>query len=254
MVRELAGGEVLHRYLEKDPGWFRPPFQGKCRAPSTATSCAASMWFDNLSQFLRGEVEHDPFPHLVVENAFDRYEELRAAMPQWQEIAPLRWKPNHRYDLHAHQLTDIWLHFAISATAPSFWAQIQAKFGLKLKDRVGVRGLSSSPILMDCNVGCNTPGLGRVRGPHTDNPKEIWAGLWYFGEGGGGALQLCKAIAPIRRWGKDEIEDDCVEVVKTIPYRHNTFVCFLAKDAIHAVTPRTVIAPRYLVNLLAEYR
>jgi hypothetical protein len=208
----------------------------------------------NLLDFLRGDVEQEPFPHLIVENALpeDLYRVLLDARPPWKNIAPKGWKPNHRYDLHASQLTGFWGDFARAICSDWFWGQVKAKFGVEIPGKVGIRGVDKTPIEMDCNVGINTPGLGRVRGPHTDNPREIWAGLWYMGEGGGGDLQLCKAVKELKRL-KDEVNDDCVEVVKTVPYRHNTFVCFMAKDAIHSVSERTVEEPRYLANFIAEH-
>ncbi len=211
--------------------------------------------FDLAQYFLQGEVQKYPFPHLVVENALPRedYDRLRYARPFWRQIAPIGWKPNHRYDLHATQLDGIWADFAAAATSKQFWEAIKNKFDIDIPGEVGVRGVDNTPIVMDCNVGINTPGLGRVRGPHVDNRKEIWAALWYMGEGGGGDLQIHRPIKELKWYGKREIEDECVEVVKTIPYKHNTFVCFLADNAIHGVTERTVAEPRYLVNLIAEY-
>lgn len=40
-------------------------------------------------------------------------------------------------------------------------------------------------LVLDCQVGINTPVSSRsvVRGPRTDNPYEIWAGLLYFKHG-----------------------------------------------------------------------
>jgi hypothetical protein len=213
--------------------------------------------FNLEKHFLRGEVVDEPFQHMVVENALpqEMYEELLNARPSWESIAPRNWQPNSRYDLHARQVVSgVWKLFVEEATSGKFWEAIKHKFRLNIPGKVGVRGIHDTPIVMDCNIGINTPGKGRVRGPHTDNPKEIWAALWYMGTGGGADLELCKAIKPLRRWGKAEIYDDCVETVKTVKYNHNTLVSFVAKDAIHAVTERTVEEPRYLVNIIAEYR
>ena len=37
-------------------------------------------------------------------------------------------------------------------------------------------------LVLDCQVGMNKPVSSRsvVRGPHTDNTSEIWAGLLFF--------------------------------------------------------------------------
>jgi hypothetical protein len=118
------------------------------------------------------------------------------------------------------------------------------------------RGTSKAMLQMECQPGVNTPQTkaGRVRGPHLDNPIELYGGLLYMGEGQGGDLEVQRLVKPPRYHGKLEIEYDCVETVATVPYEPNMFVLFLnTPTSIHAVTPRPATPHcRRLVNVTGE--
>lgn len=102
---------------------------------------------------------------------------------------------------------------------------------------------------MDCQVGINTPAKTRsiVRGPHTDNPNEIWAGLLYFkhksdhSADSSGALEIwecknkCERVRneELQRKKKlgmslipnhDQFDKQELRKVLSVPYKSNTLV------------------------------
>lgn len=111
-----------------------------------------------------------------------------------------------------------------------------------------------SDIVLDCQVGINTPAKTKsiVRGPHTDNPNEIWAGLLYFkhksdnSAESSGALEIwdcksrCKRVRneELQRKKKlgmslipnhDQFDKQELHRVLSVPYKANTLVstfCF----------------------------
>ncbi len=127
-----------------------------------------------------------------------------------------------------------------------FVDQIRARYpqleALPLK--AGVRKRDKTPFLLDCQFAVNTPveKKSSVRGPHIDDPKELYAGLVYLG---GGALD-------IYRWKQDrsfigrpgmvkkaEADPASVEIVETIECLPGTVVFFLnGPDSLHGVAPR----------------
>jgi hypothetical protein len=105
-------------------------------------------------------------------------------------------------------------------------------------------------------LALNTPvrKMTSVRGPHVDSPHKCYVGLFYLrhpaDRSTGGALELFR-WKPGRigtPWAARIAAED-VEIVETIPYEANTYVCFLnTSDAIHGVTMRSETDfPRHLV-------
>jgi len=105
-------------------------------------------------------------------------------------------------------------------------------------------------------LALNTPvrEMTSVRGPHVDSPHKCYVGLFYLRHPAdcstGGALELFRwKSGRIRKPWAAKIAEEDVEVVETIPYEANTFVCFLnTSDSIHGVTVRSETDfPRHLV-------
>ena len=147
---------------------------------------------------------------------------------------------------------------------------------------IGVRKMSKSDILLDCQIGINSPckKLSSVKGPHIDNLSEIYAGLFYMKQkndiGTGGDLVIYETIKKynsLKKFIKDnpfikinKIIDDKpfiesrgfnekkIKKVKTIKYDRNTFVLFISTiDSIHSVSTRSENkVSRRLVNIIAE--
>lgn len=201
-----------------------------------------------------GEVEKDPFPHLVLENALpnEYYNALLASRPTPDEIIRGREVgPNQRIDLPTEyakrDLWPLWRSFCTVHSSPEFVEKICQVFGIEVPKTFTIR----------CQPGLNTPSptLSRVRGPHLDNPKELFAGLFYMPtDFDGGDLEIYRwKEGPKKFHGKLEVEDECVELVKTIKYRPNTLVMFLNTiNSLHGVTPRKSDHYRNLVNICVD--
>ena len=217
----------------------------------------------------KAEIQDWPYPHVVVEDClpWDLYRELLHARPSYETVLQGRDQGNNkRLDLPASallnwdELPTIWRQFIEHHTSQKFWQQVCEVFGLDRGGEVaGVRYLHDTPITMDCQIGLNTPVLerSRVRGPHVDNPVEIFGGLLYMGdEQNGGDLVIYEPVEPLLFHGKAEIQDFRVRPVRQVKYRHNTFIGFInTMHSVHGVTPREETPePRWLVNVIAEQK
>ncbi|HMZ79686.1 MAG TPA: hypothetical protein PLL06_08295, partial [Acidobacteriota bacterium] len=128
--------------------------------------------------------------------------------------------------------------------------------GLRLVD-----DFQTADVLLDAQLAVNTPVTdmpSSVRRGHVDWPNKLFVGLYYLRHPGdtsqGGELELYRFAGSRHRMHKASIEDQYIEVVKTIPYRSNTLVMFLnGIDALHGVTTRYLTPfPRCFFNLVAE--
>ncbi len=198
------------------------------------------------------KVETDPFPHVVIENALEEsyYQRLLETRPSMLEILCGRsYVENQRLDLPTElaitKTHPLWREFCSYHSSPEFFRKAKSVFGFE-QEKASLR----------CQPGINTPTKkeSRVRGPHLDNPRELYAGLFYMPtDEDGGDLEIYRWNGEKKFHGKLEVEDDCVELVKTVKYRPNTYVMFLnGPDALHGVTPRKSDKPRFLVNVIAD--
>jgi hypothetical protein len=233
----------------------------------------------------------------VIENALDDdyYDMLYNEYPSDRQIVEHDFyadssfedaKENTRYQISAKsqyektvQLPSIWQDFIYYHTSQEYLNEVLNIFSPVLSDcypdlfkknrsprfRAGVRRYKDRrkdcDIAMDCQVGINTPlsELGRVLGPHLDNPVELYAGLLYFKDpndaSSGGDLVVSEWSAKDRQVGaKGRIEDQYVREVARVPYEPNKFVMFLNTiDSVHGVTPRQPTTySRKLVNIIGE--
>jgi hypothetical protein len=103
------------------------------------------------------------------------------------------------------------------------------------------------------------------RTPHIDNPMEMWAGLLYMpyknDESVGGEFQLHKVKNKISKVnmskGRQVFDEDLGPVVKTVPYKRNTFVMFAnnSPNTVHSVSMRiSPTAYRRSVNIIGEFK
>jgi len=123
----------------------------------------------------------------------------------------------------------------------------------------GVRGRDKQPFRLDCQFAVNTPveETSSVRGPHIDDPKELYAGLVYLG---GGELEIYRWKGPrsfVGREGmvkKAEAEPGSVEIVETIECLPGTVLFFLnTPDSVHGVAPRLKgDGYRKYINIIGE--
>ena len=211
-----------------------------------------------------GEVETYPFPHVVIQNALpsDYYAELVKHQPVEEIFRSVGAGENQRVDIPTNIATSslhpIWNDFCAKHVSKEWWRKVWSVFGVEIEKRYLLRkkprvgeGLS-----LRCQPGVNTPTeqISKVRGPHLDNPTELFAGLFYMAQDDdGGDLEIYKAKGELKFHGKLEVEESCVELVKTVKYRPNTFLLFLNTiDSLHGVTPRKSKAYRRLVNVVGD--
>ena len=239
-----------------------------------------------LSQIESKNVADEPFPHIIMPDCLpaNLYGELTGEYPE-SEVILNGAEPgnNRRHQINAAEglagaaLSVTWKEFVGHHVSPGFWAEVVAVFGPSirrqhpdLEERMGksledfsvaVRGTSEADVVLDCQPGLNTPVLrsNTVRGPHVDNPVELFGGLLYCrlpeDDSEGAELLLYRhRRQPPRFWGKAELRNADVEVVATVPYAANLMVMFInSVDAVHGVTPRAVTPhPRRLVNFIGE--
>jgi hypothetical protein len=108
-------------------------------------------------------------------------------------------------------------------------------------------------------LAMNTPSWfkGKITGPHTDNPKKLFIGLFYLkapGDTAGGDLILYNRNTAVNDRNLKWPNPKTVSEATRIPYSENTFVIFLnSPNAVHGVTPRRGSNyPRRFVNVIAE--
>ncbi len=201
-------------------------------------------------------------------------------------------RENHRYDIPAaevyrqpHLELGAWRDFVSYHTSQEFLDEVMHKLGDVMRTvhpaldtalrkkrwdaaaRAGVRHLSDNSarcdVALDCQIGVNSPvsieGTS-VIGPHIDNPKELYAGLFYLRDrrddsaGGDLTLYSWNDRRTIRFYAKRYVDPQLVTPCSTIAYRPNRFVWLLnGLDGVHGVTCKQPSPhPRRLCNIIAE--
>jgi len=155
---------------------------------------------------------------------------------------------------------------SIHASYPTLMAAMERK-APGGKPRAGVRRHSDTAgeceLALDCQVGMNSPITAEatsVIGPHLDNPKELYGGLFYLRHpedvAAGGDLVVYEWKDRPKRSFVEKRYIDPSHVIErgTIPYGPNRFVWFLnTVEAVHGVTMRQPSPlPRRLCNIIAE--
>jgi hypothetical protein len=228
-----------------------------------------------LSRFEPSMLQTDPYPHIVIENALDSKvaDELLATFPQSDVVHSDESLNNTRWSFGANEIagnpkvSDTWQAVTAYHTSAAFWAEMRLVFGSCLDDRinktrnraslgtnprVGLRGTSnfdSCDVLLEAQISGNTPVTTptSVRGTHVDEGNKIISGLYYLRSddndsiGGELLVQRWKRWVPRSMYSKLYFEgmNDIVEIVKRVPYRHNTLVMLVdSVDSLHAVSER----------------
>ena len=219
----------------------------------------------------------DPYPHFVIDNALPQhiYEQLEAEWPEQQLLNTEPFDAGVCYRLKADEMLKpgkvpvVWKEFTEYHTSIDFYKEVKDIFHEYIKHdnpSLGPRGWvdKSAHIWTDCQTVMHKPVMTTTRTPHIDNPREIYAGLLYmpFKEdtSTGGEFQIYNSVNHVKdvdiKQGRQIFEHNLGAVVKTVPYKANTFVMFLNNSAksIHGVTPRIgANMLRRSVNIIAEY-
>ena len=232
-----------------------------------------------------------PFPHIVIEDALplDLCNQLRASFPslESQGVDPcannLRWSTKARDIPSISNLSGLWKDMINFHTSQEFLDQVLTLFAKPLielfphrfpslatltQQKAVVRdhkNLIPGQIALDAQISGNTPVVtpGAPRGVHFDAPNALYGGLYYLrsddDDSVGGDLQIWKwkdGYSHEKKSGeyREGVRLRHVELVKTVPYRANTFVFFINSiDSLHAVTTRQATPhTRKFLNLLAD--
>ena len=224
------------------------------------------------------QVDTEPWPHIIIRNALPQniHDELLATLPTSrlnQQIAKdkhgkLTWLV---YEIvqEGYPVSNIWKEFIDFHTSKDFLNQVLdifspyvEKLPIPKEDIILTnRSVGHSP-----NDNCytefsfvNHPPLNNVssRTPHTDNEKEIYAGLLYLkypedkSTGGGFALHKPKSLS----MNKNREYTNPGPIVKVCPYESNNFVMFANNiNTQHSVEPRQgAVHPRWSINMISRY-
>lgn len=222
----------------------------------------------------------DPYPHLVIEDALPSklYDYLDEEWPEKQllETAPYdngicyRLKANEM--LRPNKVANVWREFTQYHTSAEFFTEVAELFGdlmpniPEVEKTISARGRDrgGDNIGTDCQTVMHKPISYSSRTPHIDNPREIYAGLLYMpyknDVSKGGEFQIHETqseITEVNKSGGREVPDSLQgRVVKSVPYRRNTFVMFLnnSSRSVHSVSAReNPTTYRRSVNIIAEF-
>jgi hypothetical protein len=242
-----------------------------------------------LARATRADVLHDPFPHVVIEDALDPslVDRLIEEFPV-EAITGGRSHPsNKRLNLRAAtsiedpRLSPLWREIVATHVSQGYLDQLIELFGDAIREtyprferlygklddlRAGIRDrdtFESADVLLEAQAAVNTPVTGpasSVRRGHLDYPNKLFVGLYYLrhpdDDSTGGDLELYRYRPGRPVFDGHEIDDRYIEVVKTVPYRRNTLVVFTnSRESLHGVTVRQQTgATRLFLNLGAEVR
>ena len=205
------------------------------------------------------EVHSYPWPHVVVKNAVDYYDELATTRPDLHTVINgCAYGENTRYDLESPSalklpnLSPVWREFIEYHSSADFWRDIVRVFGEHIAAiypdlnpfKPPACPKSDTKITIRCKVGVNTPTSkeSSVRGLHVDSTNELVAGLLYMPlpeDDAGGELEIHELTAFPQFRPPAELLPGLSRYVKTVPYKPNTLFMFINTDfSIHSVTPR----------------
>lgn len=213
----------------------------------------------------------DPFPHLIGRLDEDYIKELEENFPDPQVIVAGRKEKSNillqRSAVDLIQDGGYWADFAQMHTSKAFLQDIIRAFGEDLSIypqlrsyalEAGVRFRDDKNFSLDCQLAINTPckERSRVRGPHIDDPKQLYAGLVYFGAG---ELILYRWKGKREFIGREgmikraEAPDEAVEEVKRLKCERGTVLFFLnTSDSLHGVEYRDDKDYRKYINIIGE--
>ena len=172
---------------------------------------------------------------------------------------------------------EIWRKFAQYHTSAEWFNEVNNLFKFYLpavlnkkftEDELGARGWAedNKNIWTDCQVVMHKPIEEKTsRTPHIDNPMEMWAGLLYMpyknDESTGGEFQLRSVLDDVKKvnmnLGRQIYRSNLGPVVKSVPYKRNTFVMFAnnSPNTIHGVSLRqNAKLYRRSVNIIGEFK
>ncbi len=217
------------------------------------------------------KVHHDPWPHLIIENSLPEkiHNELLATLPNARldrqkavdKHGKLTWL---LYELHneKYPVSNIWKEFILYHTSIEFVNKVFNAFDKPYGEHMVITNRNKPEQKSNYYTEFSFvkhPPVNNVssRTPHTDNQKEIYAGLLYLKD------QKDKSTGSdfcIHRPGSLEMQGKLEytspgPVVKRCAYKSNNFVMFWnGQNTQHSVNPRqNAIHPRWSINMIGRY-
>lgn len=240
-----------------------------------------------LSNVAARDVVTEPYAHLTLTDVVAKplYEELAAGYPSLDMIVNGRAEIGSneavrmtvKQVLGDRRISPLWREFFDYHTSADYWRDVTRLFASHfrrefpgLEERVGrayedwrvmPRGFSGeADVRLDCQFVMNTPVTRQpssVKTPHIDLCDKIFSALYYMRDP---LDQSTGADLELYDWRRDPrfikhrtLNRD-VELVKTVAYKANAYVCFVNSEAaVHGVSPRGVTpVPRRYINFIAE--
>jgi hypothetical protein len=239
-----------------------------------------------LAGVKHSDIVTEPYAHYAQADVVPAplYQELAAEFPTLATIV------NERSDIGSNEavrmtvkqvladrrIAPLWREFFEYHTSADYWRDVTRLFAAHfrrefpgLEDRVGrayedwrvvPRGYAGeAEVRLDCQFVMNTPVKRKssVKTAHIDLCDKIFSALYYMRDprdhSEGGDLDLYDWRRE-PRFVKHRALNRDVEVVKTVPYRANAYLCFVnSPQAVHGVSPRdTTDVPRRYINFIAE--
>jgi len=225
------------------------------------------------------EVSQDPWPHIIIKNALPEkiHNELINTLPdeRLNQQEPrdhhnkLTWQAR---DIIAEKqpISSIWQEFMAYHLSRDFFDKVLNVFEpwskklkissdkIKLQDRYSLKDSYQANCYTDFSF-VKHPPINDVsnRTPHTDNEKEIYAGLLYLkypkDESTGGDFCIHKAGS--LAMNSHRVYDCPGPIVKSCPYESNNFVMFWnGRDTQHSVSARqNATYPRWSINMIGRF-
>lgn len=243
-----------------------------------------------LSKLSPNEVIAAPFPHVAVENAADPElcRQLIREFPPVEVVTRGRpYKSSDKIYLSANNarqaslLTAAWKRALRDYLQPCVWHDLvrlfrphllgeypdfEQRFGRMDELRVGLRerdDFSKCDVLLDAKALMHTPVTGQPaaeRNPHLKRLSAVFFGYLFLRpdeDDSQGADQAFYSLKPGAELLLDEnqtLAPSLLNLEKVIPYRRNTFVCFMnTARSIQAITPRSVTDTPYLALHFTVY-
>ena len=239
-----------------------------------------------LSNVKQGDIVTEPYAHYTRTDAvpLPLYEELAAGFPSLGVIVNDRTdigsneavRMTMKQGLSDRRIPPLWREFFEYHTSAEYWRDVTRLFAVhfrrefpELEERVGrayedwrvmPRGYAGeADVRLDCQFVMNTPVTRKssVKTAHIDLCDKIFSALFYMRDprdhSVGGDLDLYDWRRE-PRFVKHRALNRDVELVKTVPYRANSYLCFVnSPQAVHGVSPRDATdVPRRYINFIAE--
>jgi hypothetical protein len=243
-----------------------------------------------LSTITPEQVVAEPFPHVAVESALDPRlcEQLVREFPAAETFTRGRdYGSNHKiYRRGVALLQDRGVSEALRKIVhdhlqPALWQDLvrlfrphllseypdfERRFGRVEDFRVGSWGrhdFSDRDLLLDSKLLIHTPvagGAAAERDPHFKRFSSLFFGYLYLrpddddSTGGDQAFYSLKPGAELILDRRQTLDPALVKVEKVIPYRRNTFVCFMnTPRTIQTCTPRSATSVPLMVHHFTAY-